>query len=249
MGQSKFDDNKYNQWGRKYPAVVSLTFPLLAIIYVFYDKIAGDGLSEFLAVFKIILFFGTIVPALFFFYMMSIREISISVLENFLNWLFGKPTSNLFLPNFKMISNPMKESIKKTLKDEYHIDLNEAKLFENGKEANRRNRVYRHRVNEAVSCMRDVVRGNSILLEFNAIYGFFRNLAGGMLLNLILIVILFLIGLNSGVVDYNNELTWSFYIIGTLFIICLLFSITSRYRYARRLFYLFDQHKQEKGGA
>lgn len=239
--ENKFNDSKYNLWGRKYPAVVSLSFPLLAIIYVFYDKITGNQLSELEAVFKIILFFGTIIPSLFFFYMMTIREISMSILENAFDWLFGKPTSNLFLPGFGLISKDMKDSIKKKLKEKYQIDLGDTTIITSEKKANRRNRPYRHRVNEAVSLMREVVRGNPILLEFNAIYGFFRNLAGGMLINLALIWLLYILNGKSEI-KYDSEIMWSLYVVGTIFIMSIVFMVTSRYRYAKRLFYLFDQN-------
>lgn len=240
--ESKFNDSKYNLWGRKYPAVVSLTFPLLAIIYALYDKITTNQLSELESVFKVILFFGTIIPSLFFFYMMTIREISISILENLFDWLFGKPTSNLFLPGCNLISEKMKTSIKKKPKDSFKIDLDDASIVSDEKKADRRNRPYRQRINEAVSCMREIVRGNPILLEFNAIYGFFRNLAGGMLINLVLICIIYILNDKFNGI-FGGEIVWSFCIVGTIFIMSLIFMITSRYRYAKRLFYLFDQYE------
>lgn len=245
MDTTKFNDSKYNLWGRKYPAVVSLTFPLLAIIYVFYDKITSNQLSELESVFKIILFFGTIIPSLFFFYMMTIREISMSILENVFDWLFGKPTSNLFLPGFDLITKDMKDSIKNKLKEKHKIDLDDSTIVSAEKKANRRNRPYRHRVNEAVSLMREVVRGNPILLEFNAVYGFFRNLAGGMLINLALIILLHILNEKSNA-NYNCEIAWSLYIVGAIFVMSSVFMITSRYRYAKRLFYLFDQYDKSE---
>ena len=32
-------DKKYNQWARHYPAIVNLVFPLIVIVYAFFDKI------------------------------------------------------------------------------------------------------------------------------------------------------------------------------------------------------------------
>ncbi len=173
---------------------------------------------------------------------MTIREISISILENLFDGLFGKPTSNLLLPSCGLVSEKMKTSIKKKLKNSFKIDLDDASIVSDEKKASRRNRPYRHRVNEAVSCMREVVRGNPILLEFNAIYGFFRNLAGGMLINLVLICLIHVLN-DKFDGKFGDEITWSFYIVGTIFIMSLIFMITSRYRYAKRLFYLFDQYE------
>lgn len=242
VNNTKFNDSKYNLWGRHYPAVVSLTFPLLAIIIFFFNEIQNDGLSDFENIFKIILFFGTIIPSLFFFYMMTMREISIEIIENFLDWAFGKPTSNLFLPSCNMITNDMKTSVKKKLKEGPKIDLDDSVLLGDKKES-RRNRPYRHRVNEAFSYMRESVWGDSILLEFNAVYGFFRNLAGGMLINIFIVI-----GLSfaefKDTPEYADYVQWAIYALCGLFVICIIFLLTSRYRYAKRIFYLYSQKEE-----
>lgn len=242
MSLPKFNDSKYNLWGRKFPAVVCLTFPLLAIIYYYFDSL-DTKMSQLSSVFKIILFFGTIIPSLFFFYTMVIREISISLIEIPMNWLFGKPTSNLLLPKLGFITDECKSKVKEKLKED-GIELDIDGKFGDRK-ADRRNRKYRHRVDEGVGVIKEAVRGDAILLEFNAVYGFFRNMTGGMILNLL--IWLFLSNLNAanGSV-YDNEILWSFRIIIALIFLGILFTITSRYRYARRLFTLYCDKKKEK---
>lgn len=238
---SKFNDNKYNLWGRKYPAIVCLTFPLLVIIYYFFDSL-DDKMSQMTSVLKIILFFGSVIPSLFFFYMMTIRELSNIVIENFLNWLFGKPTSNMLLPKFPLISKECKEEIKKYLKEDgIELDVN-GKY--NGNDANRRNRKYRHRVDEAVSMIKEEVRGDSILLEFNAVYGFFRNMTGGMLLNLLIWKLLNYLN-TTFKCQCDTELWWSLWVIVALIVLGLFFAITSRYRYAKRLLSLYCNIKKK----
>lgn len=235
----KFNDKKYNLWGRKFPAIVCLTFPMLAIIYYYFGSLTGQ-ISQLATVFKIILFFGTIIPSLFFFYTMTIRELSISLIELPLNWLFGKPTSNLLLPKLGFITDECKNKVKQNLK-EYGIELDVNGKFD-GKKADRRNRKYRHRVDEAIGVIKETERGDAILLEFNAVYGFFRNMTGGMLLNLLVWYLLSILNsLSDG--KFDTEIQWSFWAILILVFIGLLFSITSRYRYAKRLLSLYGNRK------
>lgn len=242
MSLPKFNDRKYNLWGRKYPAVVCLTFPLLVIIYYYFNSL-DTKMSQLSSVFKIILFFGTIIPSLFFFYTMVIREIAISLIEMPMDWLFGKPTSNLLLPKLGFITDECKMKIKDKLKDD-GIELDIDGKFNNVK-ADRRNRKYRHRVDEGVGVIKEAVRGDAILLEFNAVYGFFRNMTGGMILNLFIWIFLSKLNAATGSV-YDNEIFWSFRIIIALVVLGIFFSITSRYRYARRLFTLYcDKKKSE----
>lgn len=68
-------DRKYNEWARRNPAIVSIVFPLLVAVY-FFQKNSVE-LSDVRYIVGAILSFGSIIPALFFFYQSSIREFSI----------------------------------------------------------------------------------------------------------------------------------------------------------------------------
>lgn len=64
-------DKKYNQWARYYPAIVNLIFPLIVIVYAFFDKIHVSGnltltVSRIELITKIILVFGSVIPAFVF---------------------------------------------------------------------------------------------------------------------------------------------------------------------------------------
>ena len=86
-------DKKYNEWARRNPAIISIVFPLLVAVYFFQEYY--DELSDVRYIVGAILSFGSIIPALFFFYQSSIREFSILFVERPLFWVFGRPSSNL----------------------------------------------------------------------------------------------------------------------------------------------------------
>ena len=99
-----------------------------------------------------------------------------------------------------------------------------------------RDNDYRQIVNEAVTLIREDTRHDPILFEYNCIYGFYRNLAGGMLLNIIILVLLYFCSDSRA---YIELLKWGFYIMLSVLCLSLLFVRTSGKRYAMRLFVVF----------
>lgn len=232
-------DKKYNLWARKYPAFVSLVFPLLGVIYVFFGGIKDiNGLNEEYSdievVLKVLLVFGSIIPALFFFYIFSIREVAMSIIPPVMNKLFEINTTKLLLGKDKTFSADRKSKIKKKVKEKYDISIPEAeKVF---KCSLKRDTDYRQKVNEAVTLIREDTRHDSILFEYNCIYGFYRNLAGGMLLNIIMLAVLYFFCDSEAYIDI---LRWGGYVMLSLLGISLLFVRTSGKRYATRLYVVF----------
>ena len=232
-------DKKYNLWARKYPAFVSLVFPLLGVIYVFFGEVKdikelNNAYSDIEVILKVILVFGSIIPALFFFYIFTIREVAMSIIPRLMNKLFEINTTKLLLSKDKSFSADRKKRIKDKVKEKYDISIPEAeKVF---KRPLKRDNDYRQKVNEAVTLIREDTRHDSILFEYNCIYGFYRNLAGGMLLNIIMLVVLYLFS-DSG--TYIELLKWGFYIMLSVLGLSLLFVRTSGKRYATRLYVVF----------
>ena len=127
-----------------------------------------------------------------------------------------------------------KSKIKKKVKEKYDISIPEAeKVF---KCSLKRDTDYRQKVNEAVSLIREDTRHDSILFEYNCIYGFYRNLAGGMLLNIIMLAVLYFFCDSEAYIDI---LRWGGYVMLSLLGISLLFVRTSGKRYATRLYVVF----------
>lgn len=232
-------DKKYNLWARNYPAFVSLVFPLLGVIYVFFGGVKDiKGLDEAysnIEIFlKVILVFGSIIPALFFFYIFTIREVAMSIIPRLMNKLFEVNTTKLLLGKDKTFSADRKKKIKEKIKEKYDISIPEVeKVY---KRLLKRDNDYRQVVNEAVTLIREDVRHDPILFECNCIYGFYRNLAGGMLLNIIMLVVLYFFSDRGTNIEFFK---WGFYIMLSVLGISLLFVRTSGKRYATRLYVVF----------
>lgn len=232
-------DKKYNLWARKYPAFVSLVFPLLGIIYVFFGGVKDikgldEAYSDIGVILKVFLVFGSIIPALFFFYIFTIREVAMSIIPRSMNKLFEINTTKLLLGKDNTFSADRKKIIKDKVQEKYNISIPEAeKVF---KRSLRRDNDYRQKVNEAVTLIREDTRHDSILFEYNCIYGFYRNLAGGMLLNLIMLLGFYFFS-DSG--TYNELLKCGGYVMLSVLGLSLLFVRTSGKRYATRLYVVF----------
>lgn len=234
-------DKKYNLWARKYPAFVSLVFPLLGIIYVFFGGVEGiDGIkkvySDIEVVLKVFLVFGSIIPALFFLYIFSVREIAITLIPRVMNWLFEINTNKLLLSTDNTFSEERKQIIKQKIQQKYQIQIPDTE--KKYKLPFRRDREYRKKVNEAVTLIREDTRPDPILFEHNCIYGFYRNLAGGLLLDLIIVTILLFVNQRYGS-NHEELLNWFAYIIAAIFVMSLVFDRTSGKRYATRLYIVF----------
>lgn len=225
-------DKKYNLWARKYPAYICLSF--LVVVFLFYiGNTRNEALDNVKYIFNTLLSLGTIAPALFFFYTFLIRDIAKMFPEDFLYWEFYKPTTGMLFEQNRSFSENNKKKIKEKINSNYGINLDE---IPSG--ANKKNKKYCQEVNEVVYRIRENTRHSHILFEFNCIYGFYRNLSGGLLLDLIIIIVLLgvnrLFGLNMSVFLGFMGLLLIF-----LIIICLCFTWKNGIRYAKRLYIVY----------
>ena len=224
-------DKKYNEWARRNPAIISIVFPLLVAVYFFQEYY--DELSDVRYIVGAILSFGSIIPALFFFYQSSIREFSILFVERPLFWVFGRPSSNLMKKKNNVFSAQRKERIINKAKAQ-GIELicpDEDKL----KSRSEKTRIMR----EAFEVIREVYRDNPIVFEFNCTYGFFRNLSGGLIVDLLICLGLCIINcVNKS--NMGHAIGTSAIILGSLLVFCLICTYFSRARYVKRVYVLFD---------
>ena len=240
-------DKKYNQWARHYPAIVNLVFPLIVIVYAFFDKINVSNdlamtVSRIELITKIILVFGSVIPALFFFYVFFIRELSMHVVERSLDSIFGKKTINMLKANNHTFSDERKNKIKEKIKSDFGIDIpaEECKrwLFPSKDD-------FRIKANEAFDRIRENTRQNPILFEYNCVYGFFRNLSGGLLFNLFALFVILILKIEFKE-NLQEIISCYWYVIPIMLLISLVFIRTSGYTYSKRLFIVFlDQEKKE----
>ena len=176
---SKERDEKYNRWARKMPTTITISLPLLLIIYVFFDPIIGTSEKELLSLTKVLLYFTTIASSFFFFGMFILREVG-TLLEQIPFFRFRE--YRLLSGKDGMLHEKTKNDIYKHIQDKYN-DGNEMKFNGEQKEDKKR-------LKDIINQIKEDTRGSSILFEYQCIYGFFRNLTGGMLLNFLFVLIL-----------------------------------------------------------
>lgn len=224
-------DRKYNNWARRNPAVVSIVFPLLAAVYYFQETTTNLNAVRYIV--GVVLSFGSIIPALFFFYQSSIREISVLFVEKPLFAIFGRPAVNLMKKNNGILSTQRKERIlKKANGAEIEMEFADGATISE----------YQHHyiiVREAFEKIRETCRDNSILFEFHCTYGFFRNLSGGLIVDLLLCAVLVYLNYRSGF-GVGHLLAASAIILGALFVFCIICAYLSMVRYTKRTYVLYD---------
>lgn len=227
-------DCKYNEWARRNPAIVSIVFPLLIAVYMFQQYTIE--LSNVRYIVGVVLSFGAIIPALLFFYQSSIREISVLLVEKPLFAIFGRPAVNLMKKENKTLSNRRKDNIIKKAKEIGFIVV-----YTDGKDRKERkeNSIIGR---EAFETIREYCRDNPIVFEFNCSYGFFRNLSGGLIVDLLLCFLLSIINCKKQL-GIENILGVSAILLGVLFAFCLICTYFSEKRYAKRVYVAFEQLK------
>ncbi len=224
----EFRDKKYNEWARRNPAIVSIVFPLIVVIYFYQNN--TEELSSIRYLVGVVLSFGSIVPALFFFFQSAVREISVLLVEFPLFLIFGRPAVNLLKKNNAILSSQRKRRIIAKARQE-GITIPTI----NGNNICAKRKITR----EAFERIREKCRENPVLFEFNCTYGFFRNLSGGLIVDLIICACL---------KTYNKMYTLgaeslvciSFFILIVLLLFCIICTYYSAIRYAKRVYVAYD---------
>lgn len=224
-------DAKYNNWARRNPAIVSLVFPLLIVVYFFQEYTAE--LSSVRYIVGVVLSFGAIVPALLFFFQSSIREISVLLVEAPLFFILGRPAANLMKKKNCILSAQRKERIMKKAR-ENGIEA----IYTDGdmpKGCFDRRRIAR----EAFERIRETCRENPVVFEFNCTYGFFRNLSGGLVVDLLICIALSILNSNY-LLGIETIISVSAKFLVVLLVFCLICTYISAIRYAKRVYVLYD---------
>ena len=165
----KFD--QYYLYARIFPALLT-AIPLI----LFHHFYINNDLSGFLhTVWSVHWIAEITMPLVFILFLVFVsRSISKMIIEN---KRYGgetkMPTTNFLLFENDFYSNEYKSKIQKRISDDFGI-----KLLSRNEESGNMPEA-RKRIVEAVSHIRERVKGGRLLLQHNMEYGFFRNLVGG----------------------------------------------------------------------
>lgn len=218
-------DKKYNLWARKYPAIISLTIPIIFLLLVFQEQ--AKELSDAKYIVNLIVSATSILPATFFLYTFLLRDIA-KVFPEKLFKAIRYPTRYLLSADSDTFDDTLKQTIKDEIKNQFNIEIL------NTNEANKA--TVHHTIDKAVSLIREKTRDNNILFEFNCIYGFYRNMTAGFMLDTLLVIV---IDIYNPAHIPTNILTPLTILISILTLLCLLLSYINGRRYAKRLYTVF----------
>ena len=173
---------EYNKKARKYPAYLSLVIPVILGVAMGAKGIMGA--SVWIKGLVYLLSISAISAALLFLLRFSLRSIAKFYPGRILFSYRLKPTTRILFSNDKTYTEEQKTDIRKKIFAQKKIDLHKyrPKTYKNKK--------YVKRVDEAVAWLLDVTRFDEILFEHNYMFGFWRNLTAGLLVDAILVFVL-----------------------------------------------------------
>ena len=218
-------DKKYNLWARKYPAIISLVVPLIFFMLIFQEQ--GKELSDAKYIANLVVSATGVLPAIFFLYTFLLRDTA----KVFPEKIFKEtryPTVFLLTDKSETFSTEQKQNIRKKIKDSFKIDLTNTNEQDS----------YKY-INEAVALIREITRDNTILHEFNCIYGFYRNMTAGFAIDLVLLIGAIIYSHFTRIPITNDFLVTAMVVITILMLLCLYLSYKNGIRYAKRLYIVF----------
>lgn len=223
-------DKKYNDWARYRPAYISLVIP--CIYCLAYCNHYGEEVSDIKYVITTLLGMSSILGAVFFLYVFLIRDVSKIFPGKILFARTLKPSTKILLSGDKTFSEETKKDIREKIYNRYMINLN-AIADKSGKDNN-----YTKLIDDAVGRMRSDTRFDNILFEYNCIYGFYRNLSAGVILNVLMLAIAFVL---SRFVAMPYASTFVPVTIALLLfdIVLVYFAYTNGVTYAKQMYNIF----------
>ncbi len=245
-------EDNYSKVARTYPTVIT-TISLFAIFLMIFNNSVFvlqkiKEYEEILQIFSaniIYKYLAKILPlglitsisfaSLFTFVKLLIRDIGKIFPEGFIKHLFSMPTTQLLFTSNQTFSDSHKKQIFDKIKEKFKIDLEGI----NNKTKNNHN--YLSEVDEAVALIREKTRDNDVLFDFNKIYGFWRNLTGGLFLDIIILLFLLIIDICLKNIYFLTAYQYSFCFIVLINFDFISFALTVKngLRYAKRLYTVF----------
>ncbi len=179
--------NIYFYRARLFPAVLT-SIPMLVLFYKVIAVKYNDALKNIYDVLPIITNLG-LSTAIIFLCIQINRLIAKEIFQRFYfrEELFMPTTNHIMVKNI-FYAEPIKNDIRNKIKDKFSITL----LDSNEEQQNENNA--RKVIAAAVSQIRIALKGNSMLLQHNIEYGFWRNLIGGSLLSVLFSAVILFYG-------------------------------------------------------
>ena len=227
-------DRQYNRIARDQSAYISLVFPLVYLIMYFKENnLLGNQEDTVTYIFNCIISLALFLPALFFLYKQIIRGLSEMVTENFI-FHIGNPKYIPFRNNCMSLSKKVKEALAKKLQIKFNIDINNDLI--NTRHLRCKDE-FKSSIDQAIIQMRgiDEMGKDHIVFEYNCVYGFFRNLVGGMTLNIVIYYISNFFGVlatSSLIKDYCHVALTGIWF---LFVLSLVFAWCWRIKFYKRM--------------
>lgn len=200
------EKDEYSKVARTYPSVLTLLgFAGVSIIVVInnFEKISKlyEKYSAFLitisenSLFTIIakiisltVLLSLCTSALFCFIKIVIREIGKIFPESCIEKIWKMPTTRLLCKESTIYSDETKKEIFSKIKTDYNKDLIKIK------NKSIKNETYTKDIDTVISLIRELTRDNEILLQYNRLYGFWRNFTGGQLLLFLFVCFIRILG-------------------------------------------------------
>lgn len=224
-------NKQYNDWGRKRPAYICLV-----VLIVLGAAMGLDSYMDTKAwgrAFVYLLSISAISTAFFFLLRLSFRDISKLYPGKIIFCDRLKPTTRMLYNDDTSYTEEQKIEIRKKIKLKKNIDLQryKTKTFKNKK--------YAKRVDEAVAWLLDVTRFDDVLFEYNCFFGFWRNLAGALLVDALLIFGLAAVNKWLYVLPFGSGLFWIGIITVILVVLVTIVAYSNGRTFAKRMYDVF----------
>lgn len=201
------EKDRYSKVARTYPSVITLlefvgllillainSFENLSKVYakysVFLITISENPLFSIIAkIIPLAVLLSLCASALFCFIKLVIREIGKIFPESCIVKIWKMPTTRLLCKESTIYSDETKKKIFSKIKTDYNKDLIKIK------NKSIKNETYTKDIDTVISLIREHTRDNEILLQYNRIYGFWRNFTGGQFLLFLFVCAIRILGL------------------------------------------------------
>lgn len=198
----KLDESKdrvYVRTARDQPAYISLLYPLICLlIFIDFREFNKSITQEWVYIFNTLTSVVLFIPALFFLYKMIIRNVSELFVEEMIFRVLGIPHRTVFISFNELIrisDSKSKAVLSKSRNIFKDVTTGEQTVLSVKKAYDDANGAQKKKWKEAFDDFHhhikslDIVTEHRIAADFNRTYGFYRNLAGGLILDCFLALI------------------------------------------------------------
>lgn len=223
-------DKKYNHWAREIPTYICMAFPFAIFLLVMFQTNKENQDSIQWLITEALLWGSAIFPALFFLLRMLIRDFSSFISEwIFFQWygcfyLWPQYMYQILLKKGIGISDESYDKIKR-VQQRRGLNLDEP-------DKKKRKRI----IKDIVYNIKNSTREDNIVFEYNAFYGFYRNMVGGLIITAILVHFVIRPYLYCNLIKSIEAITC---FILVLIVICLVFMYRNDYNYAIKMFHAY----------